>query len=118
MDVQNTNLVTNNFLCYVSTARHRMRNDDIVRTCIAFYKENDLLAGKSLLCDQIGDKPKWRRGENRLVTEVQDVLNLLKKCDDEGLQLPSFVCDSYDGMPPTSGFASIAESMVTLINEI
>ena len=94
MDVQNTDLLINNFLCYVSTARHRMKYDDIVRTCIAFYKENDLLEGKSLLCVKLGDKPKWRRGENRLVSEVQDVLNILKKCDDEGIQLPCFVCGS------------------------
>ena len=118
MDEQKSDIIINNFLCYVSTARHCMRHDDITRMCIVFYKENDMLDGKNLLCAKVGDKPKWRRGENRLINEVQDVLNILKKCDDEGFKLPLFVCDSYNGMPPTSGFENIAQSLMTLNNEI
>ena len=35
--------VINGVLCYVSSARHDMRSDDIIRICLAFYKENDIL---------------------------------------------------------------------------
>ena len=118
MSDQKTDLVINSFLCYASTVRHDMKYEDITRICIAFYKESDLLEGKKLICENLGEKPKWRRGDQRLVHEVQDVLNLLKKCDDESITLPSFVCDSYNGMPPTSGFEIIAQPLVSLINDI
>ena len=32
--------IINGVLCYTSTARHSVRNDDIVRICLVFYKDD------------------------------------------------------------------------------
>ena len=110
--------VINGVLCYTSTARHSVRNDDLVRICLAFFKDEDIIKGKDTLCSIIGEKPKRRRNENRIMHEVRDILDLLKRCDDNNCELPKFVVDSYDGLPPTSGFDLIAQSLTALNEEI
>ena len=50
--------------------------------------------------------------------ELQDILDLLKRCDEEGTSLPKFVADTYNSMPPSSGFEIVAHSMQSLIHEI
>ena len=70
-------------LCYTSTSRHVMRNDDIVRVCLAFYKENDIVRAKDVLYEKVGGKIRRRRGEKRIIQEIQDILDMLKKCDDD-----------------------------------
>ena len=110
--------IINGVLCYTSTARHSVRNDDIVRICLAFFRDDEIIKGKDILCSIIGEKSKRRRHENRIMHELRDILDILKRCDDENCELPKFVVDSYDGLPPTSGFEIIAQSLTTLNDEI
>ena len=86
--------VINKVLCYASTARHTMRNDDIIRICLTFYKEDEILKAKDTLFQLTGEKSIRRRNENRMLNEMQDLMNLLKRCDDRGIVLPKFVVDS------------------------
>ena len=67
--VQAKEIVINKVLCYVSTAIHSMRNDDIIRICLAFYKEDDIIAAKDALYERTGEKPKRRRNENRMINK-------------------------------------------------
>ena len=108
----------NNVLCYASTARHSMRHDDVVRVCLAFYKEEEILKAKDILYNLVGEKSIRRRNENRMINEIQDLMTMLKKCDDKKIDLPKFVADSYNGLPPSSGFEVVAQSVLTLIDEI
>ena len=110
--------IMNSVLCYTSTARHSMRNDDIVRVCLAFYKEEQILKAKDLIFNLVGEKPIRRRNENRKTNELQDVMAILKRCDEKRMDLPKFVADSYDSLPPSSGFDVVAESLISLIDEI
>ena len=110
--------IINGVLCYTSTARHSVRHDDIVRVCLSFFKEDEIIKGKDTLCNIIGEKSKRRRNENRIMHEVRDILDILKRCDDKKCELPKFVVDSYDGLPPTSGFDLIAQSLTALNDEI
>ena len=110
--------IINGVLCYSSTARHSIRYDDIVRICLAFFKDEEIIKGKDILCGIIGERPKRRRNENRLMHEVRDILDILKRCDDDNIKLPKFVVDSYDGLPPTAGFELIAHSLSVLNDEI
>lgn len=112
------NLVINDVLCYVSTARHQMRRDDIVKVCLTFYSEDKIIKAKDLVFESFGEKPKRRRHENRMLNEVIDLLDILERCDEENFNLPKYVADSYDSLPPTSGFEVIAQSVVSLIDEI
>ena len=111
-------MIVSNILCYMTTSRYSLRNDDIVRVCIAFYSCDDILKGKDLLFDIIGDRSSRRRNKERLIHELEDILKMLQKCDDESIKLPKFVCESYCGLPPTSGFEIVASRMITLIDEI
>ena len=110
--------IINKVLCYISTARHSMRNDDIIRICLTFYKEDEILKAKDALFNIVGEKSIRRRNENRVLNELQDIINLLKKCDDKGMALPPFVADSYDSLPPSSGFEVVAQAVGSLIDEI
>ena len=109
--------IINNVLCYMSTARHSMRSDDIIRACLVFYKEDDIIKGKDLLYEIAGERSIRRRNENRKFNELQDILDLFKKCDDNDMKIPKFVADTYNGMPPSSGFDVVAQAIQSLIQE-
>ena len=112
-------ITINNVLCYISSARHSLRCDDIIRTCLVFYENDDIVKAKDMLFEMVGEKPKRRRFENRMMHELQDIIDMLKRCDDEeSLILPRFVADSFSGMPPSSGFEIVAQAMQSLIQEI
>ena len=111
-------LVIDNVLCYISTARDCMKAEDITRVCSAFFNSDDIIGAKDRLCDIIGEKGKRRRNENRLLHELQDILNLLEKCDGGEVLLPKFVADSYNALPPSSGFEIIASHIISLMDEI
>ena len=110
--------IVNNVLCYASTARHSMKTEDIIRICISFYKESDILKSKDLLCELLVKKSIRRRNEKRLVNEMHDIMDMLSKCDDEELSLPMFVVSTHDALPPSSGFEVVASHIVELIEEI
>ena len=118
INVSKENFVISNILCYISTARHSHRVDDIVRTCYVFYKPDTITKGKDLLYDLCGESSKRRRGENRLVQELQDIVDLLEKVEEKNIKLPTFVVDSYNGLPPSSGFELVAAHIVSLNEEI
>lgn len=94
-----------------------MKNDDIVRICLAFYSDEDIVKGKDILYELAGEKPKRRRHENRRINEIQDLLDMLRKCESSGISLPTYACDSYDSLPPSSGFELVAQHIVSLIDE-
>ena len=53
-----------------------------------------------------------------MMNEMQDLIDILKKCEESGICLPKYVADSFDSLPPTSGFDVIADSIVSLQSEI
>lgn len=93
-------LHVDNLLCYVTTARHSMKTDEIVRICVTFYKETDILKSKEYLCQLVDERNIRRRNEDRLVNEMRDIMDIITRCDDKDIILPKFVADSYDGLPP------------------
>ena len=114
--------IVSGVLCFMSTARHSMRADDMVRVCHSFYKEDDINKAKDILLDMITDPaksiPKRRRGKDKLIHELEDINELLKVCDDGSIKLPKFVVDSYNGLPPTSGFEFIGDYLAKLNDEL
>ena len=112
------NMIVSNILCYISTARHSLRVDDIVRACFVFYQPEDITKGKDLLCNLVGETSKRRRGENRINQELHDIVDLLGKTEDKNIELPAFVADTYNSLPPSSGFELVADHIVNLNEEI
>lgn len=111
-------MTINNVLCYASTARHSMGFDEITRICISFYGDEEIVKAKDLLCNLTGEKIIRRRHENRILNEFKDIMDMLRKSDERGIKLPKFVVDSYDGLPPSSGFETVASCLNTLMDEI
>ena len=114
--------IVSGVLCFASTARHSMRADDMVRVCHSFYKEEDINKAKDILFDMIKDPaksmPKRRRGKDKLIHELEDIIEMLKVCDDNNIVLPKFVVDSYNGLPPTSGFKFIGDYLAKMNDEL
>ena len=81
--------IIDNILCYMSTARHNMRRDDIIRACMVFYKDEDIIRSKDVLYEIGGERSIRRRNENRIMHELQDILDLFKKCDDNDMIVKS-----------------------------
>ena len=111
-------IIINAILCYISTARHTMKRDEIIRICMTFYSSEDIKNGKDKLFAFVSDTPKRRRGEYRLNNEINDILDTFEKCFDENIKLPIFVADSYNSLPQSSGFDIIAQHMISLVDEI
>ncbi|CAF4301074.1 unnamed protein product, partial [Rotaria magnacalcarata] len=66
----------------------------------------------------MGEDIKWRIGDHRFKLEIQDVIDLLLKCDEDDIKIPKFVADSYDALPPTAGFGKLACAIMTLMDEV
>ncbi|CAF2038490.1 unnamed protein product [Rotaria magnacalcarata] len=49
---------------------------------------------------------------------MQDILDLVEISDEKGVKLPKFVADSYDALPPTSGFGIIGDTIMSLMDEV
>ena len=45
-------------------------------------------------------------------------MDLFIKYEEDSVELPKFLCDSFDGMPPCSGYELISPVLTSLINEI
>ena len=118
LETDNVKLIVNNILCYISTSRHSMRVDDTVKSCFAFFHIDDIMKGKDLLCDIVGERPIRRRNENRILHELQDITDLFNKCDEESKKLPTFVANSFNVLPPLSGFELVADHIMKLNEEI
>lgn len=110
--------VINNVLCFASTARHTMKKDEIVRISLSFFKEEDILKAKDAIYELAGERPIRRRQPNRMLNEMNDIMDMLKNCDDVNIELPKYVADSFDSLPPISGYGVIAGTLTQLLDEI
>ena len=111
-------LIVCNVLCYASTARHVMKSDEIKYVCIAFYSSDDIIRAKDLLYNILNVKSIRRKGTDRILKELNDIMELLSDSDDNDKVLPKFVVDTYNGLPPISGFELVANSINSLMEEL
>ena len=114
----NQDFCISNVLCFISTARLSYTEETMISLCSSFYKADELYEAKDKLCQMIGQTPKKRRGDDRLKSEVLDILAHLRKCDEDDMKIPKFVSDGYNKMPPSSGFEVIAEHVISLLTEV
>ena len=60
------------------------------------------------------ERPVRRRGLNNTKNELQDIIDTFIKYQEENISHPKFVADSYDAMPPTSGFDLITSFAILI----
>ena len=112
------NLKVNDLLCYASTALNVLNNELIVINAIAFYGHGKIKEAKQLLGEILDEDVRWRRGDDRIKSDMQDILDLLSSAQVKGVALPKFVAGSYNSLPPSSGFDLISETLNNLTDEI
>ena len=116
-----SNCIANDVLCYLSTARHSLGRDTIVANSVAFYSVTSIIEAKQLIFKTVGQNPitrkKCQTHPNPLVADINDVLSLLDKTDEDGKKIPDFVASKFNSLPP-SGFEAVASVICSLRDEI
>lgn len=112
------NAINNSVLCFLTTARHSNTDENLIRTCEAFYKYETVFSAKEILYNLTDERCVKRKGDHRLKADLTDMVELLRKLDEGGTVLPSFLCDGYGKMPPAAGFEILAEHIVELVSEM
>src|SRR5678816_3508644 len=102
------------YVCYVTTALDVINNDAIVLICIAFYGASNIKDAKQRLSNLLGEEIKWRRGDDRLRGDMQDILDLIHSAKHKDKALPKFVAESYRSILPASGFEITGGELINL----
>lgn len=105
-------------LCYVSTALDSIENDTIISTCLAFYGPAKIKDAKLKLGKILNEEIKWRRGEDRIKGDAQDIIDMLNGAYLKGTEIPKFVAEKYNSLPPSNGFDIIGETLLRLTDQI
>ena len=118
--VNSANLVLNSVLCYVSSALETKTLDTIIDCCVPFFEYGQLREAKETLllyCEHESETSN-RRGNKSAKCLVTEVIEVFKYCKINNIELPSFVANSYNSMPPMSGYEIIGGTLSALIEEI
>lgn len=108
----------NDLLCYVTTALDSIDNDSIVKTCVAFYGAGKIKDAKQRIATFLSEEIKWRRGDDRIKADMQDLMDMIRFAQQKGRILPKFVAESFNSLPPSSGFDIVGEGLISLIDEV
>ena len=77
-----TNAIISNVLCYLSSARSVLSDQNIIVACMTFYKADDIKEAKEIFFNCAVETMPKRRGENKAKYDTEDILKLMKKLDD------------------------------------
>ena len=115
-------IVVNAILCFITTSRNVLPRDNIVTQAVAFYKDCEIRKSKEVLFAACKEKPKSRRPcssqPNPSIQDVLDMIEVCDKADENGIVLPKFVADSYNSLPPSNGFDSLAAAISSIRDEL
>ena len=111
-------IIVNGLLCFISSTRHRKSRDFIIQSCLPFYDQLKVREAKDILFSYTKERPINRRGEDYLQKSYIDIIELFEKLSEDEVELPKFVADSFDTMPPCSGYEMISATMLSLIDQV
>ena len=115
------NALIDNVLCFISTSRDSLSNEEIIASTVAFYNGEAIKKAKETIFRLCNEKIIQRRqgdkNPNPSVPNVRDILLLFADREAEDFEFPTFLCNSFNGLPPV-GFASVAETICNLRDEV
>ena len=85
---------------------------------MSFYSHEKIIEAKKIIFDVTGETPVIRRGDGKIRSEVNDIVSQIRKNEENSVEMPSFVADSYKSVPPSAGFEVLAEHVVHLVSEV
>ena len=68
---------------------------------MSFYSHEKIIEAKKIIFDITGETPMIRRGDGKIRSDVNDIVSQLRKNEENSVEMPSFVADSYKSMPPS-----------------
>ena len=111
-------LIINNLLCFLSSARGDYSNEALFDTIYSFYSEDEIKSAKELIADIIKQDITTRKNPERKKKELNDLLRFYTDfLSSESCRRTIFVSNSYKLMPPL-GLEFIAPILVNLTEEI
>ena len=114
------NVMKDNILCYISSARHSISREQIIKNTCAFYEQKDILKSKRDLFELCKEHPIKRNScqshPNPIIADIADIYDLFGKVDEKNIGIPEFLASSYSAFPP-SNFESIADILCSVRDE-
>ena len=93
----------NDLLYFVNFKRKTTAVNDVVSTCEAFYTPDAILSAKRKFFDVVGEhegiKFSSRRGPNPSKSNLEDLVNAMHKCDNDGIPSPKFCSADLSNVP-------------------
>ena len=90
-------LVRSELLCFVSDKQRILSFDELVKVCVDFYHEDEVLAARSLLDSIVEIRMPKRKGNDRLKSTVEDIVKLMLNPIHK---LPEFCAKDLARLPP------------------
>ena len=119
--VNSKNLVLNPILCYISTAYVSKSPECIIDCCTPFFDFSKIKEARELLSSyvEVYDKQEpGRRGPKSAKNMIIEILETIQKCKADNIELPMFVANAYNSMPPISGYDVVGGTLSVLIDEL
>ena len=104
-------ICVNDLLYYIDYKRKINAINDVVATCEAFYTPEAILSAKkkNVFFDAAGEhegiKFSSRRGPSPAKSNLEDIVNAMTKCDNDGIALPKFVSSDFSNVPLNSSLS-------------
>ena len=118
-DLKNT--VLNDLLCYVSTARNALSQDNIAMNALAFYSPEAVKMAKETICKIAGEKNIVRKScadhRNPISADLKDIYACFEKVENNNIEMPKFVAEGFSAFPPV-GFENLAPILCALRDEV
>ena len=110
--------VIDGVLCFISSARQSYTEAALTSLCLSFYSSEKITAAKKVLFSLSNEPTVTRKGNGKARSDLTDILTLFNKNEQSGVHLPKFLADSFDAMPPVSGYEILAEHIVDLLEQV
>ena len=96
--------INDNLLCYVSSSRHSLDKEQIIKNVIGYYDGKKILESKEIIFKMFNQHPiqkkKCASHPNPLVADVDDIYELFQKMDNSSRYSPIFGTSDYKAFPP------------------
>ena len=117
------NIRLNDLLYFVDYKRKINAVNDVVSVCEAFYSSDAILEAKMLFYDVVGDGVDGirfisRRGENPAKSNLEDLVNAMNKCDNDGVALPTFCSSDFTKIPQNNDGAIALNQIMFMMVEM
>ena len=109
-------IVMNNVLCFVNSAKSDFSRETLKDVAFSFYSHEDIKSAKQELCNLLKKDLVWRRDPEKKKKDLADVLDLHEELTSKRNKF-KFVCNSYKAMPPV-GMELLAPIIIYLPDEV